>query len=331
MPRILRWFVGAMTAAAVACFASPAGAALWHSGFDPVTFSGNALFQFDDACQTGGTATASSCNLTLLNATVNLNGAGGSSALLNFGPHAIQGQPGAHVSPGEIFTFQLTEVGGATPGATILLNVTVGSPVGGGLDAIQDFSVVAVNGACNPCSTLTTNSSNLLFDPTNLDLSGDVTGTFIGTHGGLHSFDLSFGAGGAWTLTDTKPSGTTISQGGSATVPALDIIGTTLVSIDSSLIGPALVSDPASPLFGPWWLQWQTVAGPGGSIEDEVLLFTGTCGTLDCVDQSSTSGVAANVTFAFVPPTSGADEPATVALLGIALAGLAFSRRKRKD
>ena len=69
-------FLGALATAAAAGFAIPANAVVYSSGFDPLSFSGTGLFQFDDGCETAnggfGTYTQAQCNVILLSASVNL-------------------------------------------------------------------------------------------------------------------------------------------------------------------------------------------------------------------------------------------------------------------
>jgi hypothetical protein len=324
----LRFLFSALT---VALFAAPADAAVWHSGFDPtgsVTFSGNALFQIDDSCFGGsGTPSAASCNTQLLSATVSMTGAGGSSAQLGFTPQAILGQPGVTVVPGDIFTAQLTELTGGEPGAIFTVDLTIGAPAGGGLFDVSSFTVIASTVVCGGgCAPLTQDANNLHFDSTDFELSGDLTGTFLGSGGGLHTFDLGFTDPTAtWTFTDTRVADgrIRITTGAYATVTSLDIVGAALTGMNSGLIGPALVTDDSSPLFGPWWLEWQTT-----STGNEVLLFTGSCNADGCSPDTADGpvGTALNVTFDRVTTVP---EPNAIALLLGGL-GAAWIARRRK-
>jgi hypothetical protein len=69
-------FLGALATAAAAGFAIPANAVVYSSGFDPLSFSGTGLFQFDDGCETAnggfGTYTQAQCNVILQSASVDM-------------------------------------------------------------------------------------------------------------------------------------------------------------------------------------------------------------------------------------------------------------------
>jgi hypothetical protein len=315
---------------AAALFAVPASAAVWHSGFDPtgaITFSGDAFFQINDSCfGTSGSVGAASCNMQLLSASVNMTGSGGSSANLAFAPQAILGEPGVTVMPGDIFTVQLTEVSGANPGAMFTVDVTIGASAGGGLFNVSDFTIIASTVACGGgCAPLTQDLTKLFFDSADFELSGDITGTYLGSGGGLHTFDLGFTDPTAtWTFTETSAAhGTRITTGTYATVTSLDIIGAALTGIDSTLLGPALVTD-SSPLFGPWWLEWQTT-----STGNEVLLFTGSCNADGCSPDTADGpvGTALNVTFDRV---TNVPEPGAIALLLGGLGAMWTTRRRKR-
>ena len=84
-----RAVLGALAASATLTFAGLAHAVFYGNDFDPITplsFSGHALWQFDDACQTPGFHSASTCHLTLLSATVDMTAGPGNSGHLNFAP-----------------------------------------------------------------------------------------------------------------------------------------------------------------------------------------------------------------------------------------------------
>jgi hypothetical protein len=85
--RILRSSLGALAFAACLICGGPAQAVFYGNDFDPVgpvSFSGHALWQFDDACQTPGMHSAATCHLALLSATVDLTAGAGNSGHLDF-------------------------------------------------------------------------------------------------------------------------------------------------------------------------------------------------------------------------------------------------------
>jgi PEP-CTERM motif len=89
MSRTLRTFFAALATAVAAFYASSASATVWHSGFDPVgtvTFSGDAFFQFDDACLApDGFHDAATCNLEMTSAEIDMTDTGtGDTAHLSF-------------------------------------------------------------------------------------------------------------------------------------------------------------------------------------------------------------------------------------------------------
>lgn len=71
-------------AVALALFALPAAAVFYNSNFDPASFSGTALFEFDDVCLlTNGVHSAGSCHLQLISASADIadDGTGGTGHL----------------------------------------------------------------------------------------------------------------------------------------------------------------------------------------------------------------------------------------------------------
>ena len=75
--KALRILLGALAAGAIVIFAAPASAVHYTSGFEPLSFFGTGLFQFDDSCLTAnggnGTYTGAQCNVSLLSVTASLN------------------------------------------------------------------------------------------------------------------------------------------------------------------------------------------------------------------------------------------------------------------
>jgi len=68
--------LGALATVAAAIFAGPSNAVIYSSGFDPLSFSGTGLFQFDDHCLTdnggSGVYSQATCNASLLSASVDM-------------------------------------------------------------------------------------------------------------------------------------------------------------------------------------------------------------------------------------------------------------------
>jgi hypothetical protein len=85
--RTLRASLGALAFAACMICGGPAQAVFYGNDFDPIgplSFSGHALWQFDDACQTPGMHSAATCHLALLSATVDMTAGVGNSGHLDF-------------------------------------------------------------------------------------------------------------------------------------------------------------------------------------------------------------------------------------------------------
>src|SRR5207237_10583797 len=85
----LRSLLGILAASATLTFAGLAHAVCYGNDFDPIgslSFSGHALWSFDDGCQTPGFHSASASHLTLLSATVDTTAGPGNSGHLNFAP-----------------------------------------------------------------------------------------------------------------------------------------------------------------------------------------------------------------------------------------------------
>jgi len=75
--KTFRILLSALATGAVAILAAPANAVQYTSGFEPLSFFGTGLFQFDDSCLTAnggnGTYTGAQCNVSLLSVTADLD------------------------------------------------------------------------------------------------------------------------------------------------------------------------------------------------------------------------------------------------------------------
>lgn len=111
----------------------------------------------------------------------------------------------AAVTTGDQFTSLYTETNGSDPGLTGTATITIGSPASPGFFNISGFSVTVGTDICFSCGLLTENLSGVLFDATTLDLKGNITGTFLGSGGNLHTFDLALTDPAAtWTFTNVR-------------------------------------------------------------------------------------------------------------------------------
>jgi len=71
--KIARSFVGVAFATVMSAFCTPAQAVFVSSGFEPLSFFGNGLFQLDQSClNTPGSYTGSACHASFLNSTVDI-------------------------------------------------------------------------------------------------------------------------------------------------------------------------------------------------------------------------------------------------------------------
>jgi len=85
--KIVRTSLASLAAVFALAFGGFANAALFGSHFDPLSFIGDALFQFDDACLADGTYTGTACNAQLLSATFDMSdGIPGDIAHFDFSP-----------------------------------------------------------------------------------------------------------------------------------------------------------------------------------------------------------------------------------------------------
>ena len=295
--------------------------AIWHSGFDPagqVTFSGQGTFQFDNACLgLSGSVGATFCHLQLLGASLNLTDSStGNNAQLNFGPQVINGLPTNAAHAGAVFAAVLNDLSGSTPGLVLSTTTTLGAQQGNGTFAVAGLKVVASTSAI--ANLQFSDLSNLIVDATNFTLSGSAPGTFVGGHGGIHNFLLTFNANGTWTFQDFT-SGTT-ETGTYAAVVSLNFQGGALTGLNTGLIGPEFVTDGSSSLFGPWSLEWDA------GVTDPVSLFTETCNANGCSEV--VVGTDTHVTFTEVSGPS-LPEPATLGLV-LGAAGAAWLSRRRR-
>ncbi len=87
--------------------------------------------------------------------------------------------------------------------------VTLGLPDGPGFFHVSNVSVIVGGSNCFTCGLLTEDLTNLLFDAATLDLTGKITGTFLGANGGTHTFeiDVTDASTTTWSYTNTRPDG----------------------------------------------------------------------------------------------------------------------------
>jgi len=124
--------------------------------------------------------------------------AGGLAALCVFPVQAA-------VTTGDQFTSLFTETSGSDPGSTGTATLTVGTPASPGFFNISNFSVIVDPDLCFSCGLLSENLSGVSFDTTTFDLKGHITGTFLGSGGNLHRFDLALtDPAGTWTFTNIR-------------------------------------------------------------------------------------------------------------------------------
>lgn len=81
--------------------------------------------------------------------------------------------------------------------------VTLGLPDGPGFFQISDISVIA-GSVCLTCGLQSQDLTQVFFDALTLDLTGTITGTFLGSGGITHDFqvDLTDAPDPSWTYTD---------------------------------------------------------------------------------------------------------------------------------
>jgi hypothetical protein len=117
------------------------------------------------------------------------------------------GRGEAAVFTGETFQTTFTDLTGSLAGETIVFGETLGGPAGGGLWDVTSFKYVTSSAPCPLCLFVTTDVTALRFDSADLDLSGDVTGSFLGTGGHTHTFVLTVtDPAQTWTFVETKVS-----------------------------------------------------------------------------------------------------------------------------
>jgi hypothetical protein len=116
-------------------------------------------------------------------------------------------QAHAAVMPGDRFIFNWIATGGPNTGVTGSANVTIGAAEANPFFGIAGFDVTA-GGFCGVCSPLTEDLSAAQFDSATFGLLGDITGSFLGGGGGLHTFDLILtdivSGTGTFAFTDTR-------------------------------------------------------------------------------------------------------------------------------
>ena len=100
---------------------------------------------------------------------------------------ALTGQAQA-VSIGDQFTVTFTE-SSPTPGLVATADIRLGSGAGS-LFSIAEFTA-STGGLCLPCGLTSQALAGLSFDSATAGLVGHITGTFLGSGGSSHSFDLA--------------------------------------------------------------------------------------------------------------------------------------------
>ena len=106
------------------------------------------------------------------------------------------------VSIGDQFTVTFTEAV-PTPGLVATADITLGSSVGGSLFSIFAFTASS-GGLCLACGPTSQDLTGALFNGSTSSLTGQITGTFLGTGGSTHAFVLALVDVGAWAFTDIQ-------------------------------------------------------------------------------------------------------------------------------
>src|SRR5438874_13493743 len=96
--------------------------------------------------------------------------------------------PAQAVEIGDHFTVTFTETL-PTPGSTATADITLG-PGAGSLFSISSFTAGS-GGLCLTCGLTEQTLAGLSFDSGTAGLVGHITGTFLGSGGSSHSFDLA--------------------------------------------------------------------------------------------------------------------------------------------
>lgn len=126
----------------------------------------------------------------------------------------------AAVMPGDHFTFNWLATVGPNAGASGTASVIIGAAQVSPFFGVASFDATAA-GFCGVCSPLTEDLSAVQFDSSTFGLVGDITGTFLGQGGGLHSFDLTLtdvvGSTGTFTFANTIVGDGTIVDSGTYT------------------------------------------------------------------------------------------------------------------
>ena len=108
------------------------------------------------------------------------------------------------VSIGDQFTVTFTETV-PTAGLVATADITLGASVGGSLFSIANISAISGD-VCLTCGLTSQNLTGALFNGSTSSLTGQITGTFLGTGGATHAFVLALvDVGGLnWAFTDIQ-------------------------------------------------------------------------------------------------------------------------------
>ncbi len=116
-------------------------------------------------------------------------------------------QAHATIMPGDQFIIDFSETSPSNIPDIATATVTIDGPSASpGFDKVSNLSVIGQGGNCLTCGLISQDLSFLLFDTTSLDLSGTVTGSFLGSGGNLHTFTLALtdAPNPTWTFTNVR-------------------------------------------------------------------------------------------------------------------------------
>jgi hypothetical protein len=129
----------------------------------------------------------------------------------------------ATVTAGDQFVYNWAETS-PNPSLSGTADITLGAATATpGFFSVSSFSVFQTGGFCGVCTPVSENLSAVSFDGSTLGLVGNVTGSFLGSGGGTHTFGLITTdlPGGMWTFNDlTVVTNTTQTSMGTYTTTA---------------------------------------------------------------------------------------------------------------
>ncbi len=196
-------------------------------------------------------------------------------------------------------------IGGAVAGLTSFLGMWA-DPVNGHVISASNSGLVDIDPLAGTFRVI-----NATLFPDGVSVSPDGTTAYVENGGTIQSYSIATGALIQTYFTGHSPDGTGVITGGIFN-------GDVVVNNNDGTVG---LLDPITSVY--------TLIATGGTRGDFVSPDLNN-GTLFLSQNEQVARLTCGADCSFVPPPPGIPEPGTLVLLGLGIAGLAFSRRNKQ-